>query len=400
MSIYLNRYAYYKQALIEEKPSANLFMSIVIPCYNEPDITSTLKSLSNCTKPEKGVEVIVVVNNSETASYKIINQNKKTISEIENFKSKNEMPFVPTIHIIQELKLPKKHAGVGLARKIGMDEAVRRNPNGIIVCLDADSLVEKNYLREIEKHFIDFPNSSGCGIHFEHPISGNLENDIYEGIIAYELHLRYFINAQKWAGHPHAYQTIGSCMVVRSDIYEKVTGMPKKQAGEDFYFLQKVIQLGGFNEIKTTKVIPSPRVSDRVPFGTGKAVGDYLESDKISTTYNFNTFNDLKEVINQVENIYNTKFDELHPSINEFWVSFNGFDEIDKIISKSTSIEVFTKHFFNWFNAFQVMKYVHFCRDNYYPNQVLVDACNDLLDQKLNSELEYLLKFREIDLKR
>lgn len=370
-------------------------MSIVIPCYNEPDFTSTLNSISNCKKPEKGVEVIVVVNNSETASNEIINQNKKTISEIENFKINNSN-F--KIQVLEELDLPKKHAGVGLARKIGMDEAVRRNPDGIIVCLDADSLVEKNYLVEIEKHCINHPNSSGCGIHFEHPISGDLEKEIYKGIIAYELHLRYFISAQKWAGHPHAYQTIGSSMAVRSDIYEKVGGMPKKQAGEDFYFLQKVIQLGGFTEIKTTKVIPSPRVSDRVPFGTGKAVGDYLESDKISTTYNFKTFIDLKEVINQVENIYKSKFEDLPTSILEFWKSINGFDELDKIRSKSTSIDVFTKHFFNWFNAFQVMKYVHFYRDNYYPNEGLVKACNSLLKEHFNNELEYLTKFRTLDL--
>ena len=63
-----------------------------------------------------------------------------------------------------------------MARKIGMDEAVRRferikKEDGIIVCFDADSECAANYFIEVEKHF----NQSGqgaCSIYFEHPISG------------------------------------------------------------------------------------------------------------------------------------------------------------------------------------------------------------------------------------
>ncbi len=55
--------------------------------------------------------------------------------------------------------LPRKHAGVGLARKIGMDQAVLRfaavhNFRGIIVNLDADSVCNKNYFTEILNHFM------------------------------------------------------------------------------------------------------------------------------------------------------------------------------------------------------------------------------------------------------
>jgi len=74
-------------------------------------------------------------------------------------------------------------------------------------------------------------------------------------------------------------------------------------------------------------------------------------------------------------------------------------EEIKKIKQKSPNFEVFKKHFFNWFNAFQVMKYVHFCRDNFYPNQDLIEACNLLLNEKYPTELDYLIKFRTLDLK-
>ena len=49
--------------------------------------------------------------------------------------------------------LAHKHAGVGWGRKIGMDLALKRflhlNKNGLIVGLDADTIVEENYLNSI-----------------------------------------------------------------------------------------------------------------------------------------------------------------------------------------------------------------------------------------------------------
>jgi hypothetical protein len=45
--------------------------------------------------------------------------------------------------------------------------------------------------------------------------------------------------------------------------------MSRRQAGEDFYFIQKVAMQGRYGECRTTRVHPSPRPSDRVPFGTG-----------------------------------------------------------------------------------------------------------------------------------
>ena len=60
--------------------------------------------------------------------------------------------------------LAHKHAGVGWGRKIGMDLALKRflqlNKNGLIVGLDADTTVEKNYLNSIYTHFNNHNHSS------------------------------------------------------------------------------------------------------------------------------------------------------------------------------------------------------------------------------------------------
>lgn len=400
-TLYFKRYAYYPHALIDESPAQDLFISIVIPCYNEPDIIATLHSLAQCDSPEKGVEIIVVVNHGDHATDDIIAQNNLSVTQIRHFEA--EHPDV-SLHVLTEFDLPHKHAGVGLARKIGMDEAVRRNPNGVIVCLDADSKVLPNYLQEIERHFTIYPDTPGCSIHFEHPISGKFDAAIYQAIIEYELHLRYFIHAQRWAGHPHAYQTIGSSMAVRSEMYQKVTGMPKRKAGEDFYFLQKVIQLGNFTELKSTMVIPSPRMSDRVPFGTGKAVSERLQTSQSYATYHLNTFVDLKTFIALIPSLYTLRFEMLPVSVQSYMETIGGYDEIKKLVANSPSQAVFEKHFFNWFNAFHVMKFTHHCRDHFYPNSDLGTQSVALLDtlQKKTPSTDLsdlLMGFRELDKK-
>lgn len=406
MNFYLSKYAVRDQ-LIFSQPSASLELIVVIPCCNETNLLSSLKSLSLCSQPKANAEVIVVINASENASDNLINQNKITFKEASDWIDKQELKWLK-FHLIQENSLPKKHAGVGLARKIGMDEAVRRfeqvnNHNGVIVCFDADSQCEKNYLVEIENHFKKNPKTPACSIHFEHPIEGEeFSSEIYKGIAQYELHLRYYKNGLAYAGLPYAFHTIGSSMAVRSSAYQKQNGMNKRKAGEDFYFLQKLIPLGGFTEIKTTKVIPSPRVSDRVPFGTGRAMQEWLIDGKDEMfSYNVQSFKDLKSFVEQVPNLYeypNVKFPE---SVNAFLTTIDFEESLHKIKANATSEKHFVKLFFNWFNAFKVLKYMHYLRDNFYQDRVISEASNTLLDylsiEKKASVKELLVKYRDMD---
>lgn len=407
MNFYLSRYAFRDQ-LIDTNPSNSLGLIVIIPCCNETNLIASLASLAECEQPNSDVEVIVVINAAENASETIIKQNKSTFDEARLWVTKHELSWLK-FHFIQENSLPKKHAGVGLARKIGMDEAVRRfeqvnNPNGVIVCFDADSLCEKNYLVEIEKHFNQNSKTPAASIHFEHPIEGNeYDEKNYDGIMQYELHLRYYKNGLQYAGLPYAYHTIGSSMAVRNTAYQKQNGMNKRKAGEDFYFLQKLIPLGDFTEIKTTKVIPSPRVSDRVPFGTGKAMQDWLDSsDDEMLSYNVESFKDLKNFVEQVPNLYEQTNVELPQSVSTFLATIDFEESLHKIKANATSEKHFVKLFFNWFNAFKVLKYMHFARDNYYAYILVSEAADDLLVclslEKEQTLRNLLLRFRKLDL--
>ncbi|HKJ40910.1 MAG TPA: glycosyltransferase, partial [Sunxiuqinia sp.] len=112
-------------AFVEESPSGRLGMAIVIPVFNEPDLLQTICSLAECQAPKQTAEVFVVINQSEKSPPEITQQNQRTIDELKVWKEQNNDVFF-ALHVIKPPPFRKKHAGAGLARKTGMDEAVRR----------------------------------------------------------------------------------------------------------------------------------------------------------------------------------------------------------------------------------------------------------------------------------
>jgi glycosyltransferase involved in cell wall biosynthesis len=373
MNTYFERYAY-PIKLFDQPVSASLKISVVIPCFNEPDILSSLNSLNNC-HPVAGVEVIIIVNEPYFCDDEISDQNSKTLGEIEDWKQYTKLNFnLLNYHLIA----PEKDAGVGLARKVGMDEAARRfekidQTNGIICCFDADSTCAPNYLEAIYQHF--FNNNQrphGGAVHFEHVFP--MDDDLREGIIQYELHLRYYVSALRMIGYPFAHQTVGSSMVVRADIYQKVGGMNKRKAGEDFYFLHRLMPTGNFIDIKNTSIYPSARVSDRVPFGTGKAMEKWQNVyQSYYPTYNLASFCDLKKLFSKTEAFYMLKEDNyiyllenLPLSIKKFLDHNNFKDVVNRLNRQSNSLPSFIKKWYQYFDGFRVLKFIHFSRDNFY----------------------------------
>jgi len=389
-NFYLARYAW-PGPILKDEPAPGTNIIVVIPCFNEPNVLRSLQSLSLCDSPDCHVEIIIVVNHSEDASDDIKTVNLTTIENIEQWIDRNKKPHL-IYHVIPAFDLPKKAAGVGLARKIGMDEAVRRfeilgNKKGVIACFDADCLCSSNYLVEIQKLYQKYPNAHVGLVHFEHPLEEELQSEIYHGIINYELHLRYFKNALRFTQFPHSYHTIGSCITVTAEVYQKQNGMNKRKAGEDFYFLQKVFPLGNVYCINTATVYPSPRPSDRVPFGTGKAITDYLQNKNPTyLTYNLKSFIDLKKFIQIVPDLFGqldmeSIISRMPLSIKKFLPQIDFENNLGKIRSNCTTTKQFIKAFYQWFNGFSVLKYVHFARDNFYENIEILEATNWLLEQ-------------------
>ncbi len=402
-----------KKEIIAEEPADDLFLAIVIPVFNEDKLCESLQSLKNCDLPEKSAEVIVIINSSEDTDKSITEKNRKTYELAKQFAKENSNEKLK-FYILNFENFPRKFSGVGLARKTGMDEALHRfnflnKPEGLIAGFDADALAEKNYLKEIENYFKQNPHINACSVNFEHPTEGqDFPENIYENIINYELHLRYFTEALRFANFPFAYHTIGSSFVVRADIYAKQGGMNRRKAGEDFYFLQKIIPLGNYGEINNTTVFPSPRISDRVPFGTGAAISKMIEnkSDDFGT-YDFESFIILKNFFRQIPDFFrNIDYNNIPEIIYKFLV-INEFEkDYAKIKSNSPNLQIFEKRFFDWFNAFRVIKFLNFAHEKYFSKKKVKEEATELLKNYHKNiiipekEKELLFLYRNIQNKR
>jgi len=404
MNTYLERYAY-TPLLLPTPPRPNTGLIIVIPVFNEKDIIKALNSLLNSTLPVVNTEVLIIINQSVDCDDAITNKNSLTHQEVNKWIANNPKKGIQ-FHVAK-IGLPKKHAGVGLARKAGMDEAVRRfyeiaNPKGVILCYDADCTCSSTYIEEVHNAFKQ-QQLIGASINFKHELA-SLNPEQKEGIIQYELHLRYYVNGLRKAGYPYAFHTIGSSMAVRCDAYVKAGGMNRRKAGEDFHFLHKIIPYGNYEEISTATVYPSARVSDRVPFGTGKAMGQWAETNENSlVSYDPIIFKEIAALLLLVPQFYtcadnNKLLQSLPIGIQAYLQKENFENSIKEIKRQSSSIKTFIHRWFGWLNGLRVLHLVHYLRDEHYPSMAVKKGAAQLVNQPSLTTLELLNHYRQLDI--
>ena len=413
-SAYLEERALFPQKILEA-PDHDTGIIVVIPAFDEPGINKLLDSLSKCREPECRTEVIIVINAPDHATPESLENNTKTLNNIESWKKENNQCFFRLFAFIVEHSSISGW-GVGLARKTGMDEAIRRynsinKPGGVILNLDADCTVDQNYFRAVSNELFNKKIRSACSIYFEHLLSGTgYEESIFKYITLYELHLRYYFQGLAYSGFPYVFHTVGSAIAVKALPYVKAGGMNRRQAGEDFYFVQKLVPAGGYFSLNSTTVYPSPRASVRVPFGTGASIGK-LSADQSSTllTYNLLAFSELRTFFEMTEVFFESGSRELHEQFvlipgglklfinEEVWIK-----KMMEIKNNTSGILSFKKRFFGWFNMFKIVKYLNFSHSGYFDKKPVDLAASELLGARgitIDSKepLDLLLYYRSME---
>ena len=165
--------------------------------------------------------------------------------------------------------LPLKQ-GVGLARKIGHDCLLRiwqrgRVGSRFLYSTDADVVLPPDYFSDQDERAVALISP------FRHLAE---ERGLEHAIERYDSWLRYRVLGLAYAGSPYAFHTIGSTIAIAATAYAQVRGFPRRQAGEDFYLLDKLRKVGIVSHANHSPIMLSGRKSDRVPFGTGRAMSD------------------------------------------------------------------------------------------------------------------------------
>ncbi len=273
--------------------------AVVIPSLAEGDsLFATLQSLAlNPPCLLSRILIVVVINHREDAPCE---KKSRNIRDLERLAS-GEVPPSIRLAVVDAAspgrEMPSKNGGVGLARRIGLDLILPLLENGkdhppYLACLDADTLVGPDYLCALADHF-KTTSQGGAVLPFRHQAGETpaVENAITQ----YEIFLRHYVLGLSLSGSPYAFHTVGSAMACTAESYVRADGIPPRQAGEDFYFLQKLAKTTGVRQVKGTTVYPSSRPSFRVPFGTGRIVSRVLAGEEAILFYHPTCFFILRD---------------------------------------------------------------------------------------------------------
>ncbi|MCB1617034.1 MAG: hypothetical protein KDI30_13555 [Pseudomonadales bacterium] len=262
--------------------------------------------------------------------------------------------------------LPEKQ-GVGLARKIGADIALclihkQKVLSSWIHSSDADTKLPDNYFFKETGREISARTSN-----FKHQFS---EDPVGLSTLLYEISLRYYFYALRFCRSPYAYFSIGSTLAFHHEHYAAVRGFPKRNAGEDFYLLNKLAKTGNIIFQKNVTVHIESRFSDRVPFGTGPAAKNISLLEKPVDDYLYyhpGIFVFLERTLSNFPALFenNASWRELDTRIISILESMGFMKAIHHAKTHSRNAEGFVRHLHQWFDAFRTLKFIHLVRDSY-----------------------------------
>ncbi len=339
--------------------------AIVIPAYAELEfLPLTIESI-NQNKPEllNQTLVVVVVNNANNSPQSIKDNNQLTIRKIN--RNNYQFPHAVIDAASSGLELPLKHAGVGLARKIGMDLVLPHllSSKSLIFCTDADTKVSPDYLSKVTQYF-DSHNTSAAVIGFDHLQSE--DSAINDAIGKYENFLKTTAEKMKNAGSPYGYVSMGSTIVCTAEAYCAVGGMSRKKATEDFYFLQELTKYCGVHNIPETLVFPSPRPISRVYLGTGYRMEQIQKGFDITNLYySDDAYRYLSKWLQLGGHAWENSLNDLLKDIKSIHPNLIGFLKIEgietiwsKIQNNAPSKSHFTEQFHRWFDGLKTIRFL------------------------------------------
>ncbi len=382
------------EALPDQQPWVNV---VVIPACNESaDFLRPPPPCDGCSL------LILVINESVSASDRVSARNHALAATVQTkFESQWQSesqgfeicllkdPQDPRDVLLVDRfsaghKLPAK-GGVGHARKIGVDLAAslihgKRIQSQWIHCTDADVQLPETYFSCSNAPLNSRPDIAALVYPFHH-CDGENKAATKEVILAtqlYEFSLRYYVAGMKFARSPYAFHTIGSTMAVSARHYAMVRGFPKREAGEDFYLLNKLAKVGCVIDPSLAADCDpleiEARKSDRVPFGTGAAVikiTDLADQLREFRFYDPAVFELLKLWLQSLPAIWKSGSNELCNLPDSLLYGLKKVkteQALTHAFKQSKDLNQFTRQMTIWFDAFRTLKLIHSLRDHGLPS--------------------------------
>ena len=202
--IFLSSRSKLKSEVAKEFP----FISVVIPAYNKEEvIVKTINSIFNLHYPKNKLEVIIVDDGSTDKTYKIAKQ----------FTSKN-------LKVFTKQNKGKSHT---------LNYGIKRAKGDLVLCLDADTFLQKDLLKKAVKHFSD--PEVGAVLSTLKPFKPNF---FFEKIQLIEYNLASFV--RKILSLIDSLPAAPACSIYRRDFFKKHGYFEEGNLTEDFEMALRV----------------------------------------------------------------------------------------------------------------------------------------------------------------
>ncbi|MCD6527210.1 MAG: glycosyltransferase family 2 protein [Desulfuromonas sp.] len=348
---------------------------VIIPSLGEGEqLWATLNGLAaNALEQLRSFLVVVIINGRPDSNGELLKQNELDLAELRSGRCFGALQMVWIDAGTAQKQLPGKRGGVGMARKIAGDLILPYlQDDGLMIHLDADTLVDKHYLQAITNSFLNAKHGAAV-IPYCHQSGADAGQSA--AMVQYELYLRSHVLGLQLAASPYAYHCIGSTMVCTRQAYIKAGGMNCRLAGEDFYFMQQLTKTSGTGFVTGTVVRPAARISERTPFGTGQVVRELSANRKASQLfYAPQCYGVLEDWLTLVRNGRKLSADELirqaepiSPALVEF-LDQEQFQVIWERLRKTHQQAARRQRAFDeWFDALKTMRCIHYLSAHAYP---------------------------------
>lgn len=374
-----------------EPPPGSYSHVVVIPAFDE--VPAMLEGLRPACSPQVTPLWIVVVNASEDRSESEIERTRYLLSALATGAeplslsgitiAKHRVGDLVVVDRVSEGRLLPGKQGVGLARKIGCDLALawhqrERISSPWIHCTDADVTLPPEYFAAADA-LAGQEDVAALSYPFWHRTQSTSRAG--RALEFYEMSLRYYVLGLAWAGSRYAFHCIGSTMALRARAYHGVRGVPKRQAGEDFYLLNKIAKLGRVAVPHCPPIQIAQRNSERTPFGTGPAtrkISEDLGEGKDFEVYHPNCFALLREWLSVLDEFARERdlgiLDRLSHAELKAALPLDTEKRLREASSECKSVEARRRRLHQWFDGFRTLKLIHALRDQGLANKPWKEA--------------------------
>jgi hypothetical protein len=189
--------------------------------------------------------------------------------------------------------------------------------------------------------------------------------------------------------------------------------MNRRQAGEDFHFLHKIVLLGDYGFVNGATVYPAARISHRVPFGTGAALKKWEEGDReLCTAYSLRIFETLRPLFadpgyffDMDPSKWEERFLQYDRTLYDYLKQIEMKERLTELRKNCAGKRNFVKRFYHEVNAFRIIQYLNLCEAGEGGKGELVVEASRLLEKMgkwengKNNAREFLEIYRDLDKK-